>query len=143
MQAVNEQKNFILVEEVRYFHLNMTKWSELGMEFFHYLDIKAKEFGEGASKLRGRWLITRDTGAENFAMRLFEMEPEGYSPFHSHPWEHEVFILEGEGLVVGGEQQQRFKEGYVIFIPPNEKHQFKNTGKKTVKFLCLIPYKNE
>jgi len=110
------------------------------MKIFRYLDVEAKEFGEGASKVKGRLLITKEMGAENFAMRLFEMEPEGYSPLHSHPWEHEIFILEGEGLVIGGEQQQRFKEGSVIFIPPNEKHQLKNTGKKSVKFLCLIPY---
>ena len=79
-------------------------------------------------------------GAENFAMRFFEMEPEGCSPFHSHPWEHEVFILEGEGVVVGGEEERKFRTGDVIFVPPNEKHQFKNTGETTVKFLCLIPY---
>jgi quercetin dioxygenase-like cupin family protein len=87
-----------------------------------------------------RWLITKEIGAKNFAMRLFEMEPGGYSPLHSHPWEHEVFILEGEGLVVGEGKEKRFRPGDVIFIPPNEKHQFKNSDEKTVKFLCLIPY---
>ncbi|MEM2935795.1 MAG: cupin domain-containing protein [Candidatus Bathyarchaeia archaeon] len=86
-----------------------------------------------------RWLITKDTGAENFAMRLFEMEPGGFSPLHSHPWEHEVFILEGQGLVIGGREEKMFKEGDVIFIPPNEIHQLKNIGEKTAKFLCLIP----
>lgn len=38
-------------------------------------------------------------GAENFAMRLFEIQPRGYSPLHQHDWEHEVFILEGKGAV--------------------------------------------
>jgi len=110
------------------------------MKIFQYQDIEAKDAHEGASKLRVRWLITKEIGAENFAMRLFELEPRGYSPFHSHPWEHEVFILEGEGLVVGEGEEKRFRTGDVIFIPPNEKHQFKNSAKKTVKFLCLIPY---
>jgi len=110
------------------------------MKIFHYQDVEAKEAEENASKLRVRWLITKETGAENFAMRLFEMETGGYSPFHSHPWEHEVFILEGEGLVVGEGKEREFRAGDVIFIPPNEKHQLKNNGKKTVKFLCLIPY---
>jgi len=110
------------------------------MKIFHYQDVEAKDAEEGASKLRVRWLITKEMGAENFAMRLFEMEPGGYSPFHSHPWEHEVFILESEGLVVGEGEERKFRAGDVIFIPPNEKHQLKNTGQKTVKFLCLIPY---
>jgi len=109
------------------------------MEIFHYQDVKAKDIEEGASKLRVRWLITKEIGAENFAMRLFEMEPEGYSPFHSHSWEHEVFILEGEGLVVSEVKESKFRAGDVIFVPANEKHQFKNDGEKTVKFLCLIP----
>lgn len=109
------------------------------MEIFHYKDVKAKDVEEGASKSRVRWLITEEMGAENFAMRLFEVEPEGYSPFHSHPWEHEVFILEGDGLVIDEVKESKFRAGDVIFVPANEKHQFKNNGEKTVKFLCLIP----
>jgi len=111
------------------------------VKIFHYNEVKAEEAPEeGASKLKVRWLITRDMGAPNFAMRLFEIEPGGHSPLHTHPWEHEVFILEGEGIVVGANEERRFKPGDVVFIPPNEKHQFKNDGKKTVKFLCLVPH---
>lgn len=109
------------------------------MKIFHYLDVKAEDADEGASGLRVRWLITSEVGAENFAMRLFEMEPGGYSPLHSHPWEHEVFILEGEGVVLGGGEERKFRAGDVIFIPPNEEHQFRNTSEKTVMFLCLVP----
>lgn len=109
------------------------------MRLFHYLDVKAEVADEGSHGLRVRWLITKDLGAENFAMRLFEMDPGGYSPLHSHPWEHEVFILEGEGTVFSGGEEHKFRAGNVIFIPPNEKHQFKNTSEKIVKFLCLVP----
>ncbi|MEM0058671.1 MAG: cupin domain-containing protein [Candidatus Bathyarchaeia archaeon] len=111
------------------------------MKIFHYSEVKAEEAREeGASKLKVRWLITRQTGAPNFAMRLFELEPGGHSPLHAHPWEHEVFILEGEGTVVGSEGERRFKPGDVIFVPPNEVHQFRNDGQQTVKFLCLVPF---
>ncbi len=113
------------------------------MKIFHYRNIKAKEADEGGSKLTVRWLITKEIGAENFAMRLFEMEAGGHSPFHIHPWEHEVFILEGEGLAIGEEGQKEFKAGDVIFIPPNKKHQLKNDGEKTLKFICLVPYTKE
>jgi len=111
------------------------------MKIFHYQNVEAKDAEEGASKLKVRWLITKEMGAPNFAMRLFEMEPRGYSPFHSHPWEHEVFILEGEGLAVSVEGEKKFRAGDVIFILPNEKHQLKNNSEKTVKFLCLVPIK--
>ena len=110
------------------------------LKVFPYTDVEAKAADEGAVKLKVRWLITKDIGAPNFAMRLFEMQPGGNSPLHTHDWEHEVFILEGEGTVVGKEGEKKFKPGDAIFIRPNEKHQFKNTGKKLVKFLCLVPY---
>jgi mannose-6-phosphate isomerase-like protein (cupin superfamily) len=27
-----------------------------------------------------------------------------------------------------------------VFVPPNEVHQFRNTGSGPLKFLCLIPH---
>ena len=109
------------------------------MKIVHYQEVEPEKAEEGASKLKVRWLITKEMGAENFAMRMFEVEPGGHSPFHSHPWEHEVFILNGEGLVVGEGRERKFRAGNVVFIPPNEKHQFKNNSEKTIKFLCLVP----
>ena len=65
------------------------------MKVFNYKDVESKKAEEGAENLNIRWLITKEIGAKNFAMRLFEMKSGGSSPYHSHPWEHEVFILEG------------------------------------------------
>jgi quercetin dioxygenase-like cupin family protein len=113
------------------------------MKIFPYNTVKAEDAGEGTSKVTIRWLITKKIGAKNFAMRLFEMEPGGYSPLHAHSWEHEVFILEGEGQVFDGEKATAFKAGDVVFMSPDEQHQFRNNGKKPLKFLCLIPYTKE
>jgi quercetin dioxygenase-like cupin family protein len=98
------------------------------MRIFPYKEVKAEDAGEGTSKLKVRWLITKEMGAPNFAMRLFEMKPGGHSPLHRHPWEHEVFILKGEVVVV--------EDG-------NETHQFKNDGNMTVTFLCLVPVRDK
>lgn len=111
------------------------------MKVFPYQDVKAEDAGEGTSKVKIRWLITKEIGAPNFAMRLFEMGSGGHSPLHIHPWEHEVFVLEGEGVLVGENEEKKFKAGDTIFVPPNEKHQFKNDSKKALKFLCLVPHK--
>ena len=86
---------------------------------FPYTEVEAKEADDGASKLKVRWLITKDIGAPNFAMRLIEMQPGGHSPLHAHDWEHEVFILEGEGTMVGQEGEKKFKPGDAVFVPPN------------------------
>jgi len=64
----------------------------------HYTEVPAEDVKEDdASGVKIRWLISRRDGAENFAMRCFEIEPGGHTPRHSHDWEHEVFILKGGG----------------------------------------------
>jgi quercetin dioxygenase-like cupin family protein len=111
------------------------------MKVFNYENVKADPVSEnGAVNIKVRWLITKDIGAPNFAMRLFEVAKGGYSPLHTHPWEHEVFILEGQGVVTGGKKATPFKPNDVVYVPPDERHQFKNTGAKTLKFLCLVPH---
>ena len=94
---------------------------------------------EPAKGVKVRWLITHDIGAPNFSMREFTLASEGHTPRHSHPWEHEVYILKGKGVVFGGGEEERVKPGDVIFIPVDEEHQFRNAGDEELKFLCLIP----
>ena len=72
-------------------------------------------------------------------MRVFEVETGGHSPYHKHPWEHEVFILEGSGVLVQGDEEFPLSKGDVLFIPPGEEHQLKNTSEKNLEFICLIP----
>ena len=112
------------------------------MKHVHYTDV---ELGvpteQGAKDVKVRWLISKKDGAERFAMRLFEIKSGGYTPLHHHDWEHEVFIIEGNGIVRTKTEDKLFKEGDVFFISSMEWHQFINTGKGILKFLCLIPYK--
>jgi quercetin dioxygenase-like cupin family protein len=92
------------------------------MKIFPYTEVEAKDV-EGESKnLKVRWLITKEIGAKNFAMRLFEIDIGGYTPFHSHSWEHEIFIIEGKGIVLDEKEEKSFKAGDIIFIPPDQKH---------------------
>jgi len=94
---------------------------------------------DGAQGVHIRWLITKQDGAQNFAMRMFELQPGGHTPLHVHPHEHEVFILEGSGVLVYEGAEHRLEPGYVVFVPPEKEHRFRNTGDSVLKFLCLIP----
>ncbi|MGI9516462.1 MAG: cupin domain-containing protein [Pirellulaceae bacterium] len=94
---------------------------------------------EGATGCCVRWLIGREDNAPNFAMREFEVAPGGHTPRHHHPYEHEVYVVAGQGTVIEGETQHAIRAGDVIFVKPDEVHQFKNNGDQTLKFLCLIP----
>ena len=106
------------------------------MRIISYEEVEAKEC-EGSSKLKIRWLNTE--GSNIFAVRHIEIEPDGYSPYHSHPWEHEIFVLEGNGTAVGEKVAVSINVGELISVPAGEPHQIKNTGKSTLKILCMIP----
>ena len=86
-----------------------------------------------------RWVISEKDGAPNFAMRVFDVEPGASSPFHTHDWEHEVFILAGKGHVRDKDGETPFQEGDVVFVAPEEKHQFVNDGDSALCFICVVP----
>ena len=110
----------------------------------HYEDVGGEEVEEGGAKgVRVRWLISKEDGAENFAMRHFEVEPGGNTPCHSHDWEHEVFVLEGKGIVVCNGVEKEIGPEYVVFVPSNTEHCLKNVGTGRFRFLCLVPYKKQ
>jgi quercetin dioxygenase-like cupin family protein len=94
---------------------------------------------EGAAGCRVRWLIGEGDKAPNFAMREFEVAPGGHTPKHFHDYEHEVYVLTGRGAIVDGDNERPLAAGDVIFVAPNDVHQFRNTGSEPMKFLCLIP----
>jgi quercetin dioxygenase-like cupin family protein len=110
------------------------------MRVQNYQDVDMKEVEmEGANGCRVRHLVGQVDQAPNFAMRQFEVAPGGHTPKHFHDYEHEVFVLEGEGVVVDGDQEQPLSSGDVVYVAPNDVHQFRNTGDSPMRFLCLIP----
>lgn len=112
------------------------------MKLINYKKVKAEKIDDPQSKdIKIRWAINKEDGAPNFALRVFELKPGGYTPYHSHKWEHEVFIKKGKGKLLWEGKSFPFKEGDVIYIPGKEKHQFKNTSRGILEFLCMIPLK--
>ena len=103
--------------------------------------IHAKKVEEGAKNTTIRWLIAESEGAQNFYMRQLEIGPEGNTPQHVHEWEHEVYILEGEGSIVGNDIKLPLRPGDAVFVPGGELHHFESAGSQPLKMLCLIPAK--
>lgn len=100
---------------------------------------KLKVNTEGAKKVSIRWLIGKDSGAPNFYLRHFEIEPGGHTPFHTHTWEHEVYVLEGNAQINTKENSIPLEQGSFVLVGPEEEHQFENIGSTPFKFLCIIP----
>jgi quercetin dioxygenase-like cupin family protein len=86
-----------------------------------------------------RDLVGKRNAAPNFVMRLFEVAPGGSTEHHQHPWEHEVFVLEGEGQLLTDQGLEPFRAGSAVYVPPDRMHQFQNTGSAALKFICVIP----
>ena len=84
-------------------------------------------------------LITEKDGAKNFSMRLFRLSPGRHTPFHVHPWEHEVFVVQGTGELIGKAETLPLEPGLAAYVPENERHRFKAGGSGMV-FLCCIPH---
>jgi len=111
------------------------------MKVVHYeqLELLPVEM-EGAVGARYRCLIGEGDGAPSFTMRQFEIAPGGHTPKHAHGYEHEVFVLEGSGVVLDADVERPLRPGTAIYVPPSHVHQFRNTGPGPLKFLCLIPH---
>ncbi len=112
------------------------------MHVGHVDEVKREEVKmEGTSGTYIQWLISREQGAENYAMRLFTIKPGGKIARHSHPWEHEIFVLSGRGRIGAGEQEVEVREGNFLYIEPDVPHWYVNDGDENFKFLCIIPMK--
>lgn len=110
------------------------------MKILNYKDMEPSPVtNEDAQGVTVRWLIAREDEAPNVAMRLFEVEPGGNTPLHTHPWEHEVFILDGSGVVWNDGDEVAVGPGTAILIHPGEEHCLRNTGEGVFRFICLIP----
>ena len=104
-------------------------------------DIPAEQVqNEGAQNATVRVLFGRTDGAPTFAMRQFELEIDGATPFHTHPFEHQILILQGQLALVSEQGEIPVSPGDVVMVLPGEKHQFRNVSKtKPAKMICVIP----
>lgn len=103
--------------------------------------VKAEELRDIGVKAKIQWLISRETGAPNFSMRRFTVEKGGEIKEHSHDWEHEIYILQGEATVKVGNDTFTASKDTAIYIPPNVPHSYKNTGDEALIFICVVPNK--
>lgn len=108
------------------------------MKVEHYSKTVA-ELVENVPGVTVRWVIGEKDGAPNFAMRVFEVEPGYATPYHQHEWEHEVFVLAGEGVARRQDGESPISNGSVVFVPGMEMHQFASRGDSVLRFICVVP----
>jgi quercetin dioxygenase-like cupin family protein len=110
----------------------------------HFQDVQQEKPHMPGADATIRWLVSKKNGAANFAMRVVELAKKGDQiPLHAHPYEHEIFVIEGSGRASAEAEGRRddaaVRVGEFIFVPAGEKHGFVNDGGGPFRFICVIP----
>jgi quercetin dioxygenase-like cupin family protein len=97
----------------------------------------------GAANIYKQIPISREDGTPNFSFRVFTIEPGGHTPFHSHPFEHLNYIIEGNGELVQKEGIYPIQKGDFVLILPDEIHQYRNPSSQAFVMICAVPKEYE
>jgi quercetin dioxygenase-like cupin family protein len=105
-----------------------------------YSQVKEEQPQMAGMQATIRWLIAAKDGAPNFAMRVIEIKRRGEKiPLHRHDYEHEIFIIEGQGNVLSPDGPKPVAYGNYAYVTPGEEHGFENTEEGPFRFICVIP----
>jgi quercetin dioxygenase-like cupin family protein len=100
---------------------------------------------EGATGAWKQLPLGTGDGTPVYSFRVFTLEPGGNTPYHSHPFEHMNYVIEGNGsLVDEAGNKHPLKPGDFALVSPGEKHQYRNDSPAIVfKMICAVPKEYE
>jgi quercetin dioxygenase-like cupin family protein len=106
---------------------------------------KIRPVMEGAEGVTKQLPVGSADGTPSFSVRVFTIAVGGHTPYHSHPFEHINYVIEGEGVVVDeAGAQTPVKRGDFGLILPDEKHQYRNTSATSdLVMICAVPKEYE
>lgn len=87
-----------------------------------------------------RELIGKRGESPAFHLRYFEIEPGGHSTLEKHHHEHAVLVLRGRGEVQFGCYIYPVGFGDVVYVGPDDPHQFRNPedADEPFGFACIV-----
>jgi len=91
-------------------------------------------------------LVTPETtGSRQLDYRISTYQPMGYVERHVHKVQEQVYhVLDGEGLMMIGDETKVVRKHDVIFIPPGIWHSIQNSGLGDLTFIVVTtPVKDE
>jgi len=91
-------------------------------------------------EVEGVWknsLLNNENGSTHFAMRTYQIEPNGHTSRDTHEHDHGVYVLKGMPTAVVEGKSILLTAGDVLHIAGNEEHQFFNEGDNPAKFICV------
>ena len=92
-----------------------------------------------AHKAQIKVMVGPEQGWSDYVMRMIELDPDGYTPHHTHAWPHINYIVEGDGLLHMDGKDTPVSAGSYAYVPTGMIHQFKNNGSGKFRFICIVP----
>lgn len=110
---------------------------------FTWKDVPLEAYKKDSETWKGitrRELIGKRGETPQFHVRYFEIEPGGYSTLEKHEHEHVVIPMRGRGEAQLGCYVHRLNQGDVVYVSPNDPHQFRcpEDATEPFGFLCLV-----
>jgi mannose-6-phosphate isomerase-like protein (cupin superfamily) len=82
-------------------------------------------------------LIDRSFGCERVT-QFIGFIPRSRAPYHHHPYEEAIYILEGRGVVWAGGESCEFAPGTSIYLPAGASHCLENPHPELVRLLGVF-----
>ncbi|MFA5506170.1 MAG: cupin domain-containing protein [Vulcanimicrobiota bacterium] len=112
-------------------HLGGFDWSHIQAK-----EYKFEDHGWGGVSRR---VFTGETGeSPRFHVRYFEISQGGHSTLEQHTHEHVVVVMRGRGHAIVGDKRVELGFGDVLYVCPEEIHQFSNSAQEPFGFLCIV-----
>lgn len=95
--------------------------------------------GEGIEGVVKRVLVSPEEGWDGWVMRLFDVEPGGHTPKHTHDWPHINFVAAGRGMLLLDGDEKPLEAGSYAYVPAGHEHQFRAAADESLSFICIVP----
>lgn len=112
-------------------HLGDFQWN-------HIQPVDYKSEGESWKNVSRRVFVGERGESPLFHVRYFEVAQGGYSTLEQHEHEHVVVVMRGQGYAIIGEKRLKLGFGDVLYVSPDEIHQFSNGEPEPFGFLCMV-----
>ena len=94
----------------------------------------------GARGMTLRWLTADDDErSPRFCMRSVRLEPGGSSPWRENPWEHQLYVLAGSGVLAQGEGETPLSPGTAVLVREGVGFCVRNEGEAPLEYLDMVP----
>lgn len=104
-------------------------------------DAPALDIAEpGARGMTLRWLTADDDErSPRFCMRSVRLEPGGATPWRVTPWEHQLYVLAGSGVLAEDGRETPLEPGTAVLVREGVGFAVRNDGDGPLEYLDMVP----